>query len=53
MTIQTLTLVRSPLDQLDPAHHFDAWEYVLYIMTLSFLSEGEQVDRQAGGLQVR
>ncbi|GFZ42615.1 hypothetical protein JCM24511_00332 [Saitozyma sp. JCM 24511] len=31
--------VQSPLDQLDPAHHFDAWEYVLYIMTLSFLAE--------------
>lgn len=35
------TPARSPLDQLDPAHHFDAWEYVLYIMTLSFLAEGK------------
>jgi hypothetical protein len=45
-------LVCSPLDQLDPAHHFDAWEYVLYIMTLSFLLEGELLDRQAGISQI-
>ena len=32
----------SPLDQLDPEHQFDEWEYILYIMTLSFLIEGER-----------
>jgi len=31
--------VSSPLDSLDPAHQLDEWEYVLYIMTLSFLVE--------------
>ena len=31
----------SPLDQLDPEHQFDEWEYILYIMTLSFLIEGK------------
>ena len=30
----------SPLDKLDPNHAFDGWEYVLYIMTASFLIEG-------------
>jgi hypothetical protein len=34
-------LTYSPLDQLDPEHQFDEWEYLLYIMTLSFLIEGE------------
>lgn len=34
--------ISSPLDSLDPAHNFDEWEWVLYVMTLSFLIEGEE-----------
>ncbi|KAK4688082.1 hypothetical protein P7C73_g2044, partial [Tremellales sp. Uapishka_1] len=31
--------VQSPVDSLDPEHHFDAWEFILYTMTASFLVE--------------
>ncbi|TIA88992.1 hypothetical protein E3P99_02276 [Wallemia hederae] len=31
--------VQSPTDQLDPEKRFDAWEYVLYGMSISFLFE--------------
>lgn len=37
-------LISSPLDTdmgIDPERRFDEWEYVLYIMTLAFLIEGE------------
>jgi hypothetical protein len=33
--------VRSPLDAVDPEHNFDEWEFVLYLMTTSFLIEGK------------
>lgn len=35
------SLVREPLEKLDESHkNLDPWEYVLYIMGLSFLIEG-------------
>ncbi|KAI0068594.1 calcium activated cation channel [Artomyces pyxidatus] len=35
--------VREPLDRLDPLHrHLDAWEIVLYVMTLAFTFEDLQ-----------
>ncbi|KAA1466592.1 hypothetical protein DENSPDRAFT_811729 [Dentipellis sp. KUC8613] len=34
--------VREPLDKLDPSHrHLDAWEVVLYVMSLAFTLEGQ------------
>lgn len=36
-----IMLTYSPLDAIDPERQFDEWEYVLYIMTLAFLLEGE------------
>lgn len=28
------------MEQLDPEHEFDGWEYLLYIMAAAFLVEG-------------
>lgn len=39
-----MELTSSPLETdggIDPERRFDEWEYVLYIMTLAFLIEGE------------
>ena len=39
-----MELTNSPLETdggIDPERRFDEWEYVLYIMTLAFLIEGE------------
>ena len=36
-------LTCSPLDAIDPERQFDEWEYVLYIMTLAFLLEGQSL----------
>jgi hypothetical protein len=39
-----IQLTSSPLETdggIDPERRFDEWEYVLYIMTLAFLIEGE------------
>jgi len=37
-------LVREPLERLDPLHtSLDEWEYVLYVMALAFVCEGNFV----------
>jgi hypothetical protein len=46
-----IKLMTSPLDTdmgIDPDRRFDEWEYVLYIMTLAFLIEGESVFGNGG-----
>lgn len=45
-------LTCSPLDAIDPERQFDEWEYVLYIMTLAFLLEGESHRRNVLELQL-